>query len=185
MRPPHDSSYFGPSKRQVPAEGLRLRGRGRARWVGGHSSGSVQALPGLGTLLLPCQLLRGVGSACPSLSTLSRKRAITHGPRAVGRPAKLLKDLLGARPKAAENAAPSLTPARLWSKSLLRSKPQIPSKTSVRWSEAPSPLLSLGPGPVQTAAAQQRGPIVCGVCDAGGRSEEPVWEWRMESRKTS
>lgn len=66
---------------------------------------SPQALPGLGTLLLPHQLLWGIGSFYPSLSTLSRKEAITHAPRVAGQSAKLLKDLLGARSKAAENVA--------------------------------------------------------------------------------
>lgn len=66
---------------------------------------SLQVLPGLGTLHLPCQLLQSIGCFYPSLSTLSRKEAITHAPQVAGQSAKLLKDLLGARPKAAENAA--------------------------------------------------------------------------------
>lgn len=45
-------------------------------------------------------------------------------------PKQLLKDLLGAGPKAAENAALGLTPARPWSKSLL-SQPQFPPETAV------------------------------------------------------
>ena len=84
---------------------------------------SLQAVPGLGTLSLPHQLWRDIGRSDPFLSTLSRKEAITHTPRVAGRSAKLPKDLGVARPRATENAAPCMTPARPWSKSLLLSKP--------------------------------------------------------------
>ena len=39
---------------------------------------------------------------------------------------KLLKDLADARPGAAANTAPSVTPARPWSRSLLLPKPHSP-----------------------------------------------------------
>ena len=45
---------------------------------------------------------------------------------------KMLKDLADARLRAAENVAPSVTPARPWSRSLLLPKPHFPPKTAVR-----------------------------------------------------
>lgn len=45
---------------------------------------------------------------------------------------KLLKDLADARPGAAANTAPSVTPARPWSRSLLLPKPHSPPTMAVR-----------------------------------------------------
>lgn len=45
---------------------------------------------------------------------------------------KLLKDLADARPRAAANTAPSVTPAGPWSRSLLLPKPHSPPKMAVR-----------------------------------------------------
>lgn len=96
----------------------------------------------------------------------------------VGRPINLLKDLLGARPKAAENATLSLTAAWLWIKFLLLSEPQIHSKTAGRWSEAPSPMLSLGPGPVwwgtQACSSTERSDTVWYVLRWGRSKEAPA-----------
>lgn len=72
---------------------------------------SLQAVPGLGTLPLPCQLLDSVGSYYRSLSTLNRKEAVTHASQAA-QSAKLLKDLLSAGPKAAENGSSRFDPSQ-------------------------------------------------------------------------
>lgn len=95
---------------------------------------------------------------------------------------KLLKDLADARPRAAANTAPSVTPSRALEQ-VSFSLPH-PPKMAVRMGGGPSPMLSQGQareGVGHRPAVQQRGSVQCGVCDAGGRSPaKEEWVGRVQ-----
>ena len=60
------------------------------------------------------------------------KRLYSSCPTGGGTVSKLLKDLADARPRVAENAAPSVTPSQALGRSLLLPKPHFPPKTAVQ-----------------------------------------------------
>lgn len=93
---------------------------------------SPQAVPGQEDPLPPPPAAEGHWQLLAFLQHTQQERGYSSYPMAGRTVSKLLKDLADARLRAAENIAPSVTPARPWSRSLLLPKPHFPPKTAVR-----------------------------------------------------
>lgn len=115
-------------------------------WVGVQATprGVAAGCPWPGDPLPPPPAAEGHWQLLAFLQHTPQEKGYSSCPTGGGTVSKLLKDLSDARPKVAENAAPSVTPARPWAG--LSSSPSLTSlpRQLCRWSEAPSPMLCQG-----------------------------------------